>query len=270
MLRTCEEFALTHNLKFSIDPDPQKCKTKTLAFLKKPRPLPNLILCGNPLPWTSKYKHLGINLENKIDGCQHDMKVKNAQYIGKNLDLNQEFHFSHPSTKLKLNQIYNSHYSGSVLWNLFSPGALTIESSYNRSVKVMLDLPLATHRSMIEPLTETKHIKLVLIKRFLGFMEKIQQSDKKAIKMLRQEAMADVWSVTGSNYRHIMLLLGKSSIKDVKLGDTEKLSYIMMEEMDRWKVNLIKEIIDIKAGMMEVPGFELKELDTLLCHLCTD
>ena len=96
----------------------------------------------------------------------------------------------------------------------------------------MLDLPLATHRSMIEPLTETKHIKLVLIKRFLGFMEKIQQSDKKAIKMLRQEAMADVRSVTGSNYRHIMLLLGKSSVNDVKLCDAEKLSYIMMEEVE--------------------------------------
>ena len=88
--------------------------------MKKWRPLPSLKLCGNPLPWTTKYKHLGMNLENKIDGCQQDIKVKNAQYIGKNLELNQEFYFSHPFTKLKLNQIYNSHYSGSVLWGSVS------------------------------------------------------------------------------------------------------------------------------------------------------
>ena len=270
MLRTCEEFALSHNLKFSTDPDPLKCKTKTLAFLKKARPLPNLILCGNPLPWTNKCKHLGINLENKIDGCQYDMKVKNAQYIGKNLELNQEFHFTHPSTKLKLNQIYNSHYSGCVLWNLFSPGALKMESTYNRSVKVMLDLPFATHRYLVEPLTETKHIKLVLIKRFLGFMDKIEKSGKTAIKILKQEAMSDVRSVTGSNYRNIMLLLGKTNVFDVKMEDSERLSYIMIEEMDRWKVPYIKEIIDIKAGLMEVPGFDTEELDTILCHLCTD
>ena len=270
MLATCEEFALSHNLKFSTDPDPQKCKTKTLAFLKKTRPLPNLILCGNPLPWTNKYKHTGINLENKIDGCQYDMKVKNAQYIGKNIELNQEFHFSHPSTRLRLNNIYNSHYSGSVLWDLFSPGALTMESSYNRSVKVMLDLPVATHRSLIEPITNAKHIKLVLIKRFLGFMEKIEKSGKVAIKMLRQEAMDDVRSITGSNYRNIMLLLGKSSVHDVKMVDAEKLSYMVMDEKDMWKVHCIKEIIEIKEGLMEVPGFNIEELDTILCHLCTD
>ena len=175
MLRSCEEFAISHNIKFSTDPNRQKCKTKTLAFLKKERQLPNLMLCGNPLPWTDKFKHLGINLENKINGCAYDMKIRKAQYIGKNLELNQEFHFAHPATKLKLNEIYNSHYFGSVLWNLFSPGALNIESTYNKSVKVMLDLPFATHRSLIEPLTGTRHIKLVLIKRFLGFWQDCSQ-----------------------------------------------------------------------------------------------
>ena len=50
MIKTCEEFAMSHNLKFSTDPNPQKCKTKTLAFLKKQRILPNMYLCGNPLP----------------------------------------------------------------------------------------------------------------------------------------------------------------------------------------------------------------------------
>ena len=35
MIKTCEEFAKSHNLRFSTDPNPQKCKTKTLAFLKK-------------------------------------------------------------------------------------------------------------------------------------------------------------------------------------------------------------------------------------------
>ena len=153
MLKTCEEFALSHNLRFSTDVDPQKCKTTTMAFLKRPRPLPDMILCGNPLPWTDKCKHLGINLENKTDGCEHDMKVKAAQYVGKNIELNQEFSFAHPATKIKLNQIYNSHFSGSPLWNLFGPGALGIESTYNKSVKVMLDLPFATHRNLIQLLT---------------------------------------------------------------------------------------------------------------------
>ena len=101
-------------------------------------------------------------------------------------------------------------------------------------------------------------------------MDKIEKSGKTAIKILKQEAMSDVRSVTGSNYRNIMLLLGKTNVFDVKMEDSERLSYIMIEEMDRWKVPYIKEIIDIKAGLMEVPGFDTEELDTILCHLCTD
>ena len=126
MLKTCEEFATNHNLKFSTDPNPQKCKTKTLAFLKKQRTLPNLILCGNPLPWTDRFKHLGINIENKINGCEYDMRIKKASYAGKNIELNQEFCWAHPNTKIQVNKIFNSHFYGSVLWNLFGPGQLIV------------------------------------------------------------------------------------------------------------------------------------------------
>ena len=100
MLKTCEDFALSHNLKFSTDPNPKKCKTKTMAFLKKPRDLPSLNLCGNPLPWTDACKHLGVTITNKINGCEEDIRMKGAQYVRKNIELNQEFKFAHPVTKI--------------------------------------------------------------------------------------------------------------------------------------------------------------------------
>ena len=45
MLVICEKYAETHDLKFSTDQNPKKCKTKCLAFLKKRRDLPTLKLC---------------------------------------------------------------------------------------------------------------------------------------------------------------------------------------------------------------------------------
>jgi hypothetical protein len=197
------------------------------------------------------------------------MRTKNAQYIGKNIEINQEFQFVHPSTKIRVNSIYNSSYYGSPLWNLFGSGALTIQASYNKSVKVMLDLPYETHRSLIEPLTGEKHVKLVLIKRFLGFMDKIRNSEKLALKMLQLEAMRDVRSVTGSNYRNVMLLLGKSRVEDVKLEDSTSLTYHTLDPSEAWKVSSIKAIINTKAGMLEVPGFQIEELEEILHHLCT-
>ena len=67
MIETMEEYASSHNLKFSTDPDPKKCKTKCMAYIRKPRELPSMMLCGNPLPWVDSIKHLGITVTNKVD-----------------------------------------------------------------------------------------------------------------------------------------------------------------------------------------------------------
>ena len=154
-------------------------------------------------------------ITTQLSSCEKDMKVKNAMYVEKNIELNQEFFFAHPSTKISVNKIYNSHYSSSPLWNLFGGGARRIETSYNRSVKIMLDLPYATHRCLIEPLTGERHVKVVLISRFLGIMEKIACSEKKAVKMLMETAKKDVRTITGQNYRNIMLLVGKTTVDEV-------------------------------------------------------
>ena len=269
MLRTCQDFAAEHNLKFSTDVNPTKCKTKTMAFLKAQRSLPNLILCGNPLPWTDKCKHLGTTITNKIDGCEEDMRIKNAMYIEKNIDLNQEFHFAHPSTKLRVNSIYNSHYTSSPLWNLFGTGAQKIESSFNRSVKIMLDLPLGTHRYLIEPLTGEMHTKKVLISRYLGFMEKIASSNKRAVKMLMETSRSDVRSVTGNNFRNIMLLLGKSVVQDVKKEDVKNIKYFPITEAESWRIDAIKEIVEVKNRTLDIDNFKLEELEEILTNLCT-
>ena len=68
MLKVCETYARDHNLKFSIDRNPINSKTKCLSFQQKPQPLSQMTLCGNTLPWVSSGKHLGIHLENKING----------------------------------------------------------------------------------------------------------------------------------------------------------------------------------------------------------
>ena len=52
MLDICESFAKEHNLKFSTDANPIKCKTKCISFLRKQQQqyLPSVTLCGNSLP----------------------------------------------------------------------------------------------------------------------------------------------------------------------------------------------------------------------------
>ena len=126
-----------------------KCKTKCIAFLKKNRDIAELQLCGNPLPWVDSGKHLGMHFLNKIEGMKHDVMVKRAQFIGRNNELLQEYSFAHPRTKFLMNSIYNSHFSGSPVWDLFSHEAFMLENTWNKSMRLMFDLPLQTHKYLL-------------------------------------------------------------------------------------------------------------------------
>ena len=48
-----------------------------------------------------------------------------------------------------LNMIYNSHFYGSSLWNLFGPEMEKLENSWNLSFRIMFNLPCQTHRYFV-------------------------------------------------------------------------------------------------------------------------
>ena len=56
---------------------------------------------------------------------------KRADYISRNNEINQEFGFAHPSSKGKINNIFNTSFYGSVLWNHFMKEAERIENTWN-------------------------------------------------------------------------------------------------------------------------------------------
>ena len=87
--------------------------------------------------------------------------------------------------------------------------------------------------------------------------------------MLMDEAAKDVRSVTGS-LRNVMLLLGKNSIDEVKVSETDSLNYLGSNEENSWKVAPIREIVETKAGNLDIPGFDSDELETILHYLCTN
>ena len=268
MLNTCEDYAKEHNLVFSTDPCPKKSKTKCLAYLNKERDLRKLKLCGNSLPWVDSCKHLGNKFQNKMDGMKQDLLEKRARYIGRNIELNQEFSFAHPKTKIHVNNIYNYHFTGSPLWNLFSREAEMLENPYNLSVKCMFDIPRESHRYLIEELTERPHLKSTLIKRFLSFTEQIMNSSKVALKCLYNILKYDTQSVTGFNLRKIMLLLEKTSIDELKPSDANEAKYFPVPDSENWKIDLINEITDIKFGIMSLNDFPHDELDEILKQIC--
>ena len=216
----------------------------------------------------SELKHLGNTISNKRDGNQLDIKVKAAKYIDKNNSIQQEFYFAHPESKVKLNNIYNGHWTGSQLWKLGSKELQKIEGTYNKSVKIMYDLPWARHRYLIEPLTGFPHVRRVLVGRYLSFVKMIQKSGKFSVIQLLDTILRDVRFSTGSNITTIMLMTDNNCIEDLEHGRTE-VKYHEIEDSEAWRVDFLKEVVDIKYGNLLVPGFDLEELEFIQEQLCT-
>ena len=147
--------------------------------------------------------------------------------------------------------------------------AKMLENSWNTSVRVMFDFPIQTHRNLIEPVSQTRHLKFVLLERFLGFLNQIEKSKKKVPKQLLAFIKHDVRSITGSNLRNILLLTKKNRIEEFCKDDLKQMKYEEIEENDGWKVKMINEITDIKFHKLEVEDFSVEELDEILLHLCT-
>ena len=94
----------------------------------------------------------------------------------------------------------------------FGADAIKLESSYNRSVKCTMNLPLATHRCLIEALSERHHLKWFLINRFLSFLTSMEKSNKPLLKVLKEVTERDTMSRTGRNWREILMITGKNDI----------------------------------------------------------
>ena len=52
-------------------------------------------------------------------------------------------------------------------------------------------------------------------------------------------------------------------------SDASKVVYEAIDVSDVYRVDFIKEIIDVKHGILEVDGFNVEEMDLILQHLCT-
>ena len=265
MVDTCSGYAKKYHLTFSTNENPDKSKTKCMAFLKKDRNLRNIKLNKKDLPWVKTIKHLGSTIQNNLDcHMRQDTSEKRAMYIAKNNELNQEFHYTDPRTKIWTNNVYNSSFYGAPLWNLFDREFEKLEKTWNVSQRVMLSLPRRTHRYFLEPLSRTTHISRSIKKRFIGFIERIRRSKKEPLRCMLRTIKHDCRSNTGGNIRR--LEIEQTEIKE----ERSDLSYVSIPYGSEWKIPFAKELVDIKAKNLVVQYFTQEEIENIAEHVCCE
>ena len=144
-----------------------------------------------------------------------------------------------------------------------------LESSYNRSIRIMSDLPLQTHRYLIEPLTGAQHVKFKILKNYLTFIATLRKSSRPVLRQLYLFASNDVRSITGNNLRNILLLNKNLSVHDLEVSDIECLTYQPVPEDSKWKVPFIHDLLNFKHGIVDPPwemsNDEISELIEVAC-----
>ena len=157
----------------------------------------------------------------------------------------------------------------SKLWDLFSPGVASFEAAFNRSVKVMADLPYSTHRYIVGNLAGG-HMKVRLMKNYLGFIRRVRESPKFVLRQLYQLSCNDTRTVTGSNLRSILLMTNMVKVADLYPGVVDTIEYLKADDTELWRLGLIGELIDIKYGFITPPdGWSESDLEEVLSVTCT-
>ena len=100
-------------------------------------------------------------------------------------------------------------------------------------------------------------------------MNQIKKSQKQVPKHILKLIKYDVNSVTGSNLRKIMLLLDKNNIDELSPTDSQALIYHEIPEDQTWRINMVRELINIRYQECYLENFSFEELDIIMEVLCT-
>ena len=231
-----------------------------------------LEVAGKKFPWVASAIHVGNTL-NEDGTMEQDIKVKRAQFIDEVQNLQQEFHKCHPEVQAKLMTLYSSSCYGSNTWDLFGSWARKFYTSWNVNLRIVWDLPYATHRYFYEHLTDSKHLKVLLIKRFKKFVLSISDGTNSACKMLLYTCYRNVKSATGSNIRNIELEVNeKLLIENLQKSISKVVETLQFEETPAtltWRIAAMKETALVKLGHLNVEGFTTEEVEEILDYICT-
>ena len=84
-------------------------------------------------------------------------------------------------------------------------------------------------------------------------------------------AKSDVRTTTGLNLRNILLKTDLASVDELHPGIVKLIKYKEINDIDMWRVPIIKEVMDIKCGDIDLPeGWDLEEFKEILNLACTE
>ena len=232
-----------------------------------------LKLNGDDLPWVEKALHLGNTLTTEMSKSCPGMEIsgdllqKRAIFFKNVHELKQAYGFYEPKIICEIIRIFGTSFYGSPLWALYSKEHQQLLRSWNTMVKIVWDLPYATHKRFVESLTEVPHLQTTLHSRYIGFIKNLKDSTKAQLQMLFSICQNNQFSNTGRNISELQNEYELESVETLinKKHVIKNMRVNALEEGEEWKVKFLEELSLVKKGFLEVDmDMQEKDMDLML------
>jgi len=220
------------------------------------------MLEGRALPWVDKWADLG-NLLHKDEDMHHDMLKKRGQFIGKLHAMRQEFGSIDPLVYMTLVKVYLTSFYGSNLWDLYGGSIEHLYCTWNIMIRILYDIPRETHRYLIAPISQSFHLKDMLVRRFIKFYKTLSKCSKPSVINLKSIQEHDLRSTFGRNVWNILKDANVSSMAEVKSSE-----YMPVPPDQQWRVEATLELLECRSGRAHV-DLDQSQIKELLDHLTT-
>ena len=138
-------------------------------------------------------------------------------------------------------------------------------------IKMIWDLPFATHKRFLESLNDIPHLQSMLHGRYIGFIENLSVTKKQHLKTLYNLCIGDQSCNTGQNMSYLLKLYEANDQRKLfsqKHAIKTKRIHPLLED-ETWKMEMIEEMCLVKMGFIEGEDEE-KDINTFLEIICTE
>ena len=199
-----------------------------------------------------------------------DLLCKRAVFFNSVHQVQQKFGSFDPKLVLRLVSVYSTSMYGSPLWLLDSGEHQKLNRSWNTAVKMIWNLPHATHTRLLEDLCPVPHLEQTLYDRHIGFVQGLSQSKKNLIRLIFRNCCANLSSVMGRNIDYLCRKFNFRSSDEMFRGRAQlKRSRVYkLPDTEKWKISLIEELALTRKEFLSI-DFNEEHLKELLDHVCT-
>ena len=195
-----------------------------------------------------------------------DLAVKKGSFIGKMNSLSQEFHYVSPDIFFKIVNIYAVSFPGSSLWDLFSSDCDRLYKAWNVAVRMAWNLPFTTHRYLVEPISQSLHLKVMMASRYVNLVKSLSSSPKYVVRVLTAVCQDDLRTVMGRTLWKLAIECTCEANSLMPSGIKKSLQYFPLPCGEEWRVPAFMELSNPDVL---IPGFSPEEVQDMKNFLCT-